>query len=120
MQELVRSGVKSDKMGLHGSVQLACMQHPYCTHSLFAQRCSIEHVASNAVRTPHSVSLFPSWPADLAGNHEYDYRTGKEKHKSHVKDPSGADSPYDPDWGNYGTHAKLCTTQHIMHVQASS
>lgn len=38
-----------------------------------------------------------------AGNHEYDYRTGKEKHSSHNKDPSGAGSPYEPDWGNYGT-----------------
>ena len=37
-----------------------------------------------------------------AGNHEYDYRTGKEKHKSNNKDPSGAGNPYEPDWGNYG------------------
>ena len=47
-----------------------------------------------------------------AGNHEYDYRTGKEKHSSHNKDPSGAGSPYEPDWGNYGTASSnqhLCT-----------
>ena len=36
------------------------------------------------------------------GNHEYDWRTGKEKHHKHPSDASGRDSPYDPDWGNYG------------------
>ena len=46
----------------------------------------------------------------FAGNHEYDYRTGKEKHKSHSKDPSGAGSPYDPDWGNYGTVSSRAVT----------
>jgi hypothetical protein len=33
------------------------------------------------------------------GNHEYDYHTGKEKAR---KDPSGAEKPYDPEWGNFG------------------
>lgn len=43
--------------------------------------------------------------ADDVGNHEYDYHTGNEKHKHHHHaDPSGADHPYDPDWGNYGEH----------------
>ena len=41
------------------------------------------------------VSLAP------AGNHEYDYTTGKEKRRW---DPSGAVRPYDPDWGNFGAH----------------
>ena len=38
------------------------------------------------------------------GNHEYDYRTGGEKHRKHRHHPdaSGSDEPYDPDWGNYG------------------
>lgn len=37
------------------------------------------------------------------GNHEYDYHTGSEKHKHHHNaDPSGAERPYDPEWGNYG------------------
>ncbi len=38
------------------------------------------------------------------GNHEYDYRTGGEKHHKHPRHPdaSGSDEPYDPDWGNYG------------------
>ncbi|KAK9811159.1 hypothetical protein WJX73_007407 [Symbiochloris irregularis] len=37
------------------------------------------------------------------GNHEYDYRTGKEHHHEGAgSDPSGEDKPYDPDWGNYG------------------
>ncbi|KAK9842562.1 hypothetical protein WJX81_006229 [Elliptochloris bilobata] len=38
------------------------------------------------------------------GNHEYDWRTGREKrHKHHRRaDASGRDRPYDPDWGNYG------------------
>jgi len=38
------------------------------------------------------------------GNHEYDYKTGREKshkHKHHT-DASGSEEPYDPDWGNYG------------------
>ena len=40
------------------------------------------------------------------GNHEYDYKTGREKahkHKHHT-DASGSEEPYDPDWGNYGAH----------------
>ncbi len=46
---------------------------------------------------------------ESAGNHEYDYRTGKERHRSHThsKDPSGASTPYDPDWGNYGMLALI-------------
>ncbi len=38
------------------------------------------------------------------GNHEYDYKTGREKshkQKRHT-DASGSEEPYDPDWGNYG------------------
>ena len=39
------------------------------------------------------------------GNHEYDYRTGKEHHHTGSgPDPSGEDKPYDPDWGNFGVH----------------
>ena len=48
-----------------------------------------------------------------AGNHEYDYRTGKEKHNSHNKDPSGAGSPYEPDWGNYGTASSHTAIMHM-------
>ena len=38
------------------------------------------------------------------GNHEYDYKTGREKsHKQRRHtDASGSEEPYDPDWGNYG------------------
>ena len=54
------------------------------------------------------------------GNHEYDYRTGREQH-SHEggSDASGEDQPYDPDWGNYGR----CSMHHdggIGHVSTSS
>jgi hypothetical protein len=44
------------------------------------------------------------------GNHEYDYRTGREhgkKHHASHPDASGSDEPYDPDWGNFGEHAML-------------
>ena len=43
------------------------------------------------------------------GNHEYDWRTGREKrHKHrHATDASGSDRPYDPDWGNYGARLHL-------------
>lgn len=70
--------------------------------------------------SPHRTTL-PSSSLGLtlghvgAGNHEYDYRTGKEKHKSHNKDPSGAGSPYEPDWGNYGrlkTHSVIVCVAH--------
>ena len=56
----------------------------------------------------------------LAGNHEYDYRTGKEKHSSHSKDPSGADRPYDPDWGNYGTLASCILGMQILGLGSMS
>lgn len=36
------------------------------------------------------------------GNHEYDYRTGREEHGHGGTDASGEEKPYDPDWGNYG------------------
>ncbi|KAL3137475.1 hypothetical protein ABBQ38_004764 [Trebouxia sp. C0009 RCD-2024] len=53
----------------------------------------MDYIEPYSSRAPYMISI---------GNHEYDYRTGKEKHKSHNKDPSGAGSPYEPDWGNYG------------------
>ena len=38
------------------------------------------------------------------GNHEYDYKTGREKSRKRKRhtDASGSEEPYDPDWGNYG------------------
>lgn len=38
------------------------------------------------------------------GNHEYDYKTGREKSRKQKRhtDASGSEEPYDPDWGNYG------------------
>ncbi|KAA6417699.1 MAG: nucleotide pyrophosphatase phosphodiesterase [Trebouxia sp. A1-2] len=53
----------------------------------------MDYIEPYSSRAPYMIGI---------GNHEYDYRTGKEKHRSHSKDPSGASSPYDPDWGNYG------------------
>lgn len=53
----------------------------------------MDYIEPYSSRAPYMIGI---------GNHEYDYRTGKEKHKTNSKDPSGADSPYDPDWGNYG------------------
>lgn len=48
------------------------------------------------------------------GNHEYDYRTGGEKHpKRHHPDASGSEEPYDPDWGNYGARGLLLLSQAI-------
>lgn len=54
-----------------------------------------------------------------AGNHEYDYRTGKEKHKSHNKDPSGASSPYEPDWGNYGIYSLDLNNNHVPALRSA-
>ncbi|GAB4817121.1 hypothetical protein N2152v2_004167 [Parachlorella kessleri] len=48
----------------------------------------MEAIEPFASRVPYMVAI---------GNHEYDYR----RHDS-SKDPSGADKPYDPDWGNFG------------------
>lgn len=56
----------------------------------------MELIEPYASRVPYQIAV---------GNHEYDWKTGLEKkHKHHTKDASGRDDPYDPNWGNYGTH----------------
>ncbi|KAK9829258.1 hypothetical protein WJX72_004835 [[Myrmecia] bisecta] len=59
----------------------------------------MDYITPYAAAAPYMIGI---------GNHEYDYRTGKEKKHKHdhklasAADPSGEAHPYDPDWGNYG------------------
>jgi hypothetical protein len=54
----------------------------------------LEQIEPFASRAPYQISV---------GNHEYDWETGKEKHRhKHATDASGREKPYDPDWGNFG------------------
>ena len=56
----------------------------------------MEYIEPYAAAAPYMLGI---------GNHEYDWRTGREKRHRHrhATDASGSDQPYDPDWGNYGT-----------------
>ena len=65
----------------------------------------MRYIEPYASRAPYMIGI---------GNHEYDYKTGREKahkHKHHT-DASGSEEPYDPDWGNYGAHDILVTCHH--------
>lgn len=53
----------------------------------------MEYIEPYASMVPYMIGI---------GNHEYDYKTGREKKHKHHADASGSDEPYDPDWGNYG------------------
>ena len=60
----------------------------------------MRYIEPYASRAPYMIGI---------GNHEYDYKTGREKshkHKHHT-DASGSEEPYDPDWGNYGEHMMI-------------
>lgn len=48
----------------------------------------MESISPYASRVPYMVAV---------GNHEYDYA-----HQGSHNDPSGADRPFDPEWGNFG------------------
>ena len=55
----------------------------------------LEQIEPYASRAPYQVVL---------GNHEYDWKTGHEKHHKHHHpiDASGKEEMYDPEWGNFG------------------
>ena len=67
----------------------------------------MRYIEPYASRAPYMIGI---------GNHEYDYKTGREKshkHKHHT-DASGSEEPYDPDWGNYGAHVIMEQTSHVI------
>jgi hypothetical protein len=68
----------------------------------------MEYIEPYASMIPYMIGI---------GNHEYDYKTGREKKHKHHADASGSDEPYDPDWGNYGEAFPVCQAPRAAHQQ---